>query len=128
MTGHRNRPAGFTLLETLVALAVLAIALSAAFRAVAMSTTTADELRLRVLADWVAENRLAEHRALRRWPATAAADGEADQAGVRFRWHEEVKATLMPQFRRVDIKVYQLGSDHALSALSGLVTNPAGTP
>lgn len=123
-----RRAAGFTLLETLVALAILAIALSAAFRAVAMSTTSADELRLRILADWVAENRLAEHRALRRWPPTAIAEGEAEQAGIRFRWREEIQATPNPYFRRVDIKVFADASDHALSRLSGLVTNPAGAP
>ena len=54
---------GFTLLETLVALAILAIALSAAFRAVGATTGSAEGLRDRLLADWVAQNRLAELRA-----------------------------------------------------------------
>lgn len=63
---------GFTLLETLVALAILAIALSAAFRAVGATTGSAEGLRDRLLADWVAQNRLAELRAAGSFPPSGA--------------------------------------------------------
>ena len=58
-----TRDTGFTLLETLVALAILAVALTAAFRAMGVSAQSAGELRERLIGDWVAENRLAELRA-----------------------------------------------------------------
>ena len=63
-----NRPAaplrlrGFTLLEVMVALAVLAIALSAIMRAAGSATRNIEEVKLRTLALWSAENLLAEHR------------------------------------------------------------------
>ncbi len=67
---HRpRRGAGFTLLETLVALAILAIALSAAFRAMGVAAQSSGELRERLVGDWIAENRLAELRATQAWPA-----------------------------------------------------------
>src|SRR4051812_50040135 len=60
---RKRRPGGFTLVEVLVALAIMSIALLAALRAAAQGTGAVSELRLRLLAGWVAENRLAEHRA-----------------------------------------------------------------
>ena len=67
-----RRAHGFTLLETLVALAILAIALTAAFRTMKVAAQSAAELRERLVGDWVAENRLAELRATSAWPGPAS--------------------------------------------------------
>lgn len=116
---------GFTLLETLVALAILAIALTAAFRAMGVTAQTSAELRERLIGDWVAENRLAELRATQAWPPTGTNEGTADQAGRSYRWREEVKSTANPLFRRVDVSVFAPGSgDHAIARLSGYVAKP----
>lgn len=116
---------GFTLLETLVALAILAIALSAAFRAMGVTAQSAAELRERLIGDWVAENRLAELRATGAWPGPGSSEGTADQAGRRYRWREEVKATPNPLFRRVDVSVFAPESDsHAIARLTGYVARP----
>lgn len=102
----RVRPQlGFTLLESLVALAILAIALAAALRASGASTTHAEEMRTRLLADWVAQNRLALHVANADFPNVGMQDGEEMQAGVRLLWHEEVSSTPNPAFRRMEITV-----------------------
>lgn len=120
---HRpRRGAGFTLLETLVALAILAIALSAAFRAMGVVAQSSGELRERLVGDWIAENRLAEMRATQAWPAPGSNEGTVDQAGRSYRWREEVKNTANPLFRRVDVSVYAPESDsHAIARLSGYV-------
>ena len=65
MTSRRNSTAGFTLVEALVALAIISIALISALHVAAQSTANVGELRSRLLAGWVAENILAEHRARR---------------------------------------------------------------
>lgn len=113
---------GFTLLETLVALAILAIALSAVLRVAGMETRHTEELRLRLLADWVAQNRLALHAARGDWIATGDQEGEETQAGIRLLWHEKISATPNPAFRRVEVSVY-LPDDaqHALRQLSGFL-------
>lgn len=99
-----RRQTGFTLLETLVALAIIAIAMSASFRALGMATQTTDELRLRMLADWVAENRLAAMRVSPALPQAGIRQAEAMQAGETFRFEERV--SLLPGNRRqVDIQV-----------------------
>ena len=98
--------AGFTLIEVLVALAIVSIALLAALRAAGLGTTNADELRSRLLAGWVAENVLAEHRARGDWLPLGIQRGAGRQGGVDFAWREEVTALPNPAFRRVDVLVY----------------------
>lgn len=114
---------GFTLLETLVALAILAIALAAALRASSASTTHADELRTRLLADWVAQNRLATHMANWDYPIAGKQDGEDTEGGMRFLWSEEVSDTPNPGFRRIEISIYAPDDPkHALRKLIGYLT------
>lgn len=118
---------GFTLLETLVALSILAIALGGVFRALGATTHSAAAVQERMLADWVADNRLAELRATRTFPAPGRSAGEAVQAGRRFRWQQEVGNTPNPLFRRVEIRVFRAGDGDegsAISHLSGFVTRP----
>ena len=102
----RARPrAGFTLVEVLVALAILSVALMAALRAAGQGTAAVGELRLRMLAGWVAEDRVAEHRARGDWLPTGVGRGKQNQGGIEFAWREEVIATPNPAFRRVDVFV-----------------------
>jgi general secretion pathway protein I len=119
-----RRSGGFTLLEVLIALAILAIGVLAAMRALVVVTQSAADLRDRQLAEWVAQNHLAELRALGAFPAIGTHEGVAVQAETNFRWLEEVKATPNPLFRRVDVRVFVDGSDHALAQLSGYSVQP----
>jgi general secretion pathway protein I len=118
---------GFTLIEVLVALTILAIALAAGMRALAQSADGATTLKLRTLALWVAQNRLAIAELERPWPATGARSGAAREAGVTFTWREAVAPTPNPAFRRIEIVVAQAAQpDYALAHLVGYlgVTGP----
>src|SRR4030067_2978786 len=68
---NRNnmRQTGFTLLEVLVALAIVGTALGASLRAVGSLTQNSSDLRGSVMATWSAENRLAQIRLAHEWPA-----------------------------------------------------------
>lgn len=114
-----NRANGFTLLEVLIALAILAIAMAAVARASAQMTDSSHELKRRLLASWVAENRLAENAARSVWPEVGARNGEDEQAGLPLRWEELVANTPNSAIRRIEIKVY--GRDHDEYALAQLV-------
>jgi len=100
------RARGFTLLEILIALAILGIALSAATRAMGVSTDTAIALRQRTVAGWVAQNHMAELVAAHEYPAIGSRSGTATQGTRSFAWNENVRATDNPYFRRVEIQVF----------------------
>jgi general secretion pathway protein I len=116
------RSRGFTLVEVLVALAIVAVALAAAGRSVALSTDSAADHRLRVLAGFVAENRMAELSARRAWPGIGVTEGTEGQAGIEFRWRAEVVATPHPLLRRVEIQVTDPDdASHELRRLVGVL-------
>ena len=126
-TSRCAKRAGFTLIEVLVALAIVAIALMSALRAAGQGTNTVGELRSRLLAGWVAENLLAEHRARRDWLPLGIQRGTGREGGLDFTWREEVIATPNPAFRRVDVRVFASAEEsHSLAHLAGFVVNSPG--
>jgi len=113
---------GFTLLEILIALTILAVALSAAMRAAGESTNIVSEQKQRTLALWVAQNRLAEHRARGDWPDMGSSEGEVEQAGIKMRWQETVSGTPRGDFRRIEVRVFGAErKDYALAELAGFL-------
>lgn len=116
---------GFTLIEILVALTILAVALAAAARSTTSSLGASEQARLRLLAGWVAENRLAEHHALQDWPNFGRQEGRQVQAGENFVWRETTSSTPNSQFRRLEIRVAsEAAPDYSLVSLSSLLAKP----
>jgi len=114
---------GFTLLETLVALAILAIALAAIMRATGAGINHAEAMRMRVLADWVAQNRLAQHAARGDFLPPGIQNGEETQAEIRLLWKEDIGVTPNPAFRRIEVSVYAPDDpEYALRRLTGFMT------
>ncbi|KAF7598704.1 MAG: type II secretion system protein GspI [Candidatus Dactylopiibacterium carminicum] len=97
---------GFTLLETVIALAVISIALGAAIRAASFGADKAFELQQRTVAGWVASNVINQLLATRNFPEMGALDGTATQGEYQFIWRQETSATPNLSFRRVEVKVF----------------------
>jgi len=96
---------GFTLVEVLVALAVVAIALSAGLRAAGSVTDNAARLADVSAAQWCADNQLSELRLGKRFPGTGDTEFACEQLGRRLRGELRVRPTPNPNFRRVDASV-----------------------
>ncbi|MGB8432734.1 MAG: type II secretion system minor pseudopilin GspI [Burkholderiales bacterium] len=119
------RSRGFTLIEVLVALAIFAVVLTAALRASSIATDTAYGFRERLLAGWVAENRIAGYSA-GLWPELGDRAGITEQAGLTFGWRERVSQTENPRLRRIDVQIFAPEvPEYVLARLVGYAT---GTP
>lgn len=125
-TWRRHDCAGFTLVEVLVAMTIVAVSLLAALRVAAQGTTHAGELRARLFAGWVATDRLAELHARGDWLPVGERSGIQRQGHLDLGWHEEVSTTPNAAFRRVDIYVFVPAQPaHYLAHSVGFVVNPA---
>jgi general secretion pathway protein I len=116
---HNN---GFTLIEVLIALAILAIALAATMRATGMATTTAETVKIKTYATWVAENRLAQLTAERIFPSVGTENGKTTMAGIAFQWTQTANETPNKSFRKVDVAVTLVGETQKLTTLTAYVS------
>lgn len=99
------RQSGFTLVEVLVAVAVLAIAMAAIITTMARQADNAGYLRQKTIAVWVAHNRLAELQLERSPPSTGRTEGRAEMSGAEWNWQTEIKATQDERLHRIDVSV-----------------------
>ena len=119
---------GFTLVEVLVALAVLSIALTAVMRPMGQAIDVTATLRERNAALWVAQNRLALHRMSHAWPSADTTDGDTEFNGEKWYWREQVSTTPEPRIRRIEITIRrQKDSPNTQARLVGYLRNPAST-
>ena len=103
--GSRIPAKGFTLLEVLVALLLLALALVAMVRLAGMDSRAQAQLRDGTLAQWVAANAVAETRLRMPFPAVGRSSGEVRMGGQRWRWTLDVEPTQEVRVRRLDVTV-----------------------
>lgn len=121
-----ERALGFTLVEVLVALAVLAIALAAVMRALSQGIDMSASLRDHTVAEWIAQNRLALHQARQDWPAPDTTEGTSEMAGREWHWRETVATTPDPALERVEIEVRAAAQQETLARLVGFLPRPEG--
>lgn len=116
----RERQRGFTLLEVLIALLVLALALLALSRTAAYQVNNFGALRERTIAGWLAADILTHTRLTTPFPPAGNSDGERRFGGRIWHWDLIVQTTPVDTLRRLDVRVYA-GSDRSapLAELTG---------
>ncbi|MGH8397288.1 MAG: type II secretion system minor pseudopilin GspI [Gammaproteobacteria bacterium] len=127
MSVHPNHVSrGFTLIEVLIALAVLAIGMIAVISTAGTSTRQAAELRDDTFAHWVAMNELTTLRLAPAWPAVGTQKGDAEMAGQKWHWQANVSNTSDPDLLRVDIDVSSaLTPGTVVNGLTGFIGRPS---
>jgi general secretion pathway protein I len=120
-----RRPAGFTLLEVLVALAVLAIAMGAIINAATQSIASTAYLRDQTFASWVARNQV-NARLLdpEPWPDEGSLQGSAEMANRVWHWQVRFAKTEDPDLRRMEVTVRAFENGPILSTLTAFSANP----
>jgi general secretion pathway protein I len=116
---------GFSLLEVLVALAVVAIALTAIVRAAGLAADATVVERERTLAAWVAANALAETLLAEPFPAPGERSGRERMGPGDYAWRLVVQPTEDPEIRRLDVRVHAAGDEsRTLATMSGFASRP----
>jgi len=120
---HTHRACGFTLVEVLVAVAVIAIALGAGLRAAGVLVDNSQRLGDVIAAQWCAENQLTHLKLTRQFPGIGSSEFTCEQLGRQYRGSLQVAATQYGDLRLVDASV---GDDtgHVLVRLSTLLYRP----
>ena len=100
-----TRQRGFTLIEVMVALAIVAISLAAGSRAASSVVDTSQRLNDVVLAQWCADNQLTEMHLTGQLPPVGKQPFSCVELGRSFKGVTNVQPTPNPQFHRVDAVV-----------------------
>jgi len=101
----KSPEAGFTLIEVLVALAIVAIGMAAVLSTLTSSARTVVYMRDKTLANWVALNHIAEQRLLPNIPQLGNTEGDLEFAGQKYHWRQEVVQTAVQGMVRMDVHV-----------------------
>ncbi len=127
MRADHRRTGGFTLLEILVALTIVALALGAAISGTGGHVESTDHLRNKTIAHWVALNRVTELQVAEPWPALGASSGSEEMTHREWRWTADVKQTPDAGVRRLEVAVTPAASpDAVLARVTAFTTAPAG--
>ena len=105
MSPRQVKHAGMTLVEVLVALAIVAITLAAGFKAAGGLTVNAQRLSDLTVAHWCAENQLTNLRLTKSWPGLGESEFKCEQLGRELKGLQLVGGTLNPNFRRIDAQI-----------------------
>ena len=119
-----RRSAGFTLIEVLVAVAIVAVALSAGIKASGALVNNAQRLADVSAAQWCADNQLVELKLMRNTPGVGDVDFGCDQLGKRYAGKLVVRPTPNPNFRRVDVVMADEAGVPLLTLSTVLPTRP----
>jgi general secretion pathway protein I len=100
---------GFTLLEVLIALAIVAMSVGALLGTVTSSASNVIYLKEKTLAEWVALNRLTELRIDQNMPDKGKRSGNSVMGGSRWVWEEEVIELPVKGLFRIDVRAHSTG-------------------
>ncbi len=102
---------GITLIEVMVAVAILAFSLSALVKLGGESANTLHYLEKKSYAEWIALNQINEMNASLQWPDVGRSQGQEKMASKNWFWEKVVSNTGVPELRRLDLKVKEFKDD-----------------
>jgi general secretion pathway protein I len=122
-----NRPttSGFTLLEAMVALAIVALGMMAVNTQLNRYVVSATYTEQKTLASWIASNALTELSVLPQWPAIGDSDDEVEFAQRQWIVRSEISETPIENLRRADVSVSLADNpDREIHTMSAFIEPP----
>ncbi len=118
---------GFTLIEVLVALAIVAIALGTIIAITSQDIMRVDSMQKRMFANWIAQNKLAENRLNNIKNSVGTKDGSIIYAGSEWTWEIVTSKSGIENLLRMDVSVSNVNDDVSIRKLTGFVYTEANT-
>jgi len=120
-----KRRRGFTLLEVMVALAVIAMGLGAVITEASRNISNASLLQDKTLAHWVATNKVVEMQVANKWPNVGEQTGDVEMAGRDWYWTVKVEAMAFERIRQLAVEVRSdIDSDRPLASVIAVIGAP----
>ena len=117
---------GFTLVEVMVALAIVALSLTAMAASMNTMIDNASTMRERTYASWIAQNKIAELRLAGELPEVGTNSGELEYGGTQWSWRTVISETGVESFMRIDVTVSLLDSEYDIRTVTGFIGLPPG--
>ena len=120
----RCRVTGFTLLEVMVALVIVSLALAGVAASMGQMIDTANTMRDRTFASWIAQNKITEMRLAGVVPDVGESSGDVDFANASWSWTAEVSETGVENLLKVEVAVSYAGFDQPVRQVTGFIGEP----
>ena len=115
---------GFTLIEVMVALTIVAFSLTAVAASMNQMIDAANAMRERTYASWIAQNKIVEMRLANTMPEVSTTSGDVDYANSTWSWRAVVSETGIENFMRVDVSITHLDSEYTRRTVTGFIGEP----
>ena len=120
----RRPGTGFTLIEVMVALVIVSLALAGIAASMGQMIDTANTMRDRTFASWIAQNQIAEIRLAGVIPEVGESSDVVDYANTTWEWTANVSETGVENLLRVEVSVSYAGSDDRIRQVTGFIGEP----
>jgi general secretion pathway protein I len=118
------RARAFTLIEVMVALAIIALSLTAIAAKMSRMIDTSNSMRERTYASWIAQNKIAELRLANVIPEVSTTSGDIDYANTNWRWRAVISESGIENLFRVDVEVLDTDGDFVIRKVTGFIGEP----
>ncbi len=119
-----SRQNGFTLIEVMVALVIVALALGAVSASISQMADAAIAMQQRTYASWIGHNKIAELRLANVVPEVSETDGDIVYAGEEWLWTATVSETGVENLFRLDVSVSLAANGDHIRTTTGFIGEP----
>jgi len=123
----KQNNSGFTLIEVLIALAIVSISLGALISISSQDISRAERMQKNMIANWVAQNQITEHRLSNKKIKVGSTKGSILFAKYDWEWELSVSKTSVDNLYRMDINVSELNKNIVSRNLTGFVFEDIAT-